>query len=243
MRGGSPPARRGPGRGAAGRTGSPGPAAGEVLTLNVTFTAQDLATIRAAGQKVVILRSSAAGVTAAWLAFVPFQYNTVTWTDSFGAYASGTPPVPGNTLTPVASVDTVTPRCVYALSNGAFQPPTPNGALPPDQIELVNSPDNGRALTFGLTQAPAVNGAPAAPFCPVGAQVVPSGQAMFPALVNELTVLLRSETETAEVIQYVPVGTAAAVVQSQAITLTFSAAAPARSITYDGAAGTFVLSA
>ncbi|WP_394830088.1 hypothetical protein LVJ94_26630 [Pendulispora rubella] len=210
------------------------------FTLTIGFTANDLRAIHAAGESVVILRQPAPGIEVVWAAFAPFELNTVQWTDSFSLYATQTPREPGEIVLPVAQVPTVTPQYLYPFSAQQFGAGTLNPQLPPDQCETTNNPNNGGALGFGLAQTPRINSVPLA-FCPVSADEVLAGQAGFFELANELTVMLRSQTQTAMVIDYVPVGAmAATVAQSAAITLSFTAASAAQAIQYDGATGTFL---
>lgn len=218
----------------------PAAEATQAYTLEIAFAPQDLTTIRAAGEAVVILRSSAAGIQVVWLAFNPYQNNVVQWNDTFQLYASQTPLVAGSTLTPVATVSQALARHLYPFSNGMFGPPQ-SASLPQGQVEVQNAANNGGSLTFGLAQSASINGTPSTAFSPVSAQLVPTGQAGFFDFTEELTVMLRSQTHAAEVIDYVPVSVGAqAVAQSAAITLRFSSANATQSIQYDGANGTFV---
>lgn len=211
---------------------------GDACTLTIEIAAADLQTIVTAALQVVVLRQSSAGRQVVWLAFSPFQSNVLTWDDTCSLYAATGTLTPGTVIVPAALV-AATAQLEYPFSGGAFQTPQKNPDLPPGTYQVLNAPGNASALVFGTAQTPNLNGQTVS-FCPVEAATVPVGFAGMFTPVNELTVMLRSQTVTAQVIDYVPVKAAASVVQGPALVLTFTAATRTQTIRYSAATGAFV---
>ncbi|MBI2382369.1 MAG: hypothetical protein HYV16_16590 [Gammaproteobacteria bacterium] len=167
-------------------------------TLNVLFNQADLPTIYAAGQKLIIMKSSPASTQLAWVAVKPFESNSISWTDDYAMYASQTQIQSGATIQKLSQV--ATPSGVeYIFENGMFDDPQPY-TQNPNAYATTN--DFGEALTFGLAQSASVNGS-SNMFSPLNAQLVPNLNTAEFIPVEQVIVFLQSNVQNAQVISIV----------------------------------------
>jgi hypothetical protein len=73
-------------------------------TLNIAFTAEQLATLNASGKNIVLGKSFFGGAPQiAWQVFKPLESNTVKWNDDYSVYFSNDTPDPQKVIRAVAS--------------------------------------------------------------------------------------------------------------------------------------------
>jgi hypothetical protein len=130
-------------------------------TLQTAFTQQDLERLYITGTNVIVAKPNAGGApNVAWIVFRPLIDNSMTWTDSYGIYASNTDLVNGAALYQISR--TAFPAEVakaYELSPaGAFVGPGSN--TEPGSYTAGNAYNNlpKGYLTFGLYQRAQANG-------------------------------------------------------------------------------------
>ena len=190
--------------------------------LTIIFTAADTQSVNAAGMKVAVVKGphpSAMDTAPLWLQFAPFETNVLTWTDSYGLYAS---PDPVQAETPITGSSTLYPAdsgTVYPFANDVFG--TPEGSIDPSFYASHNQ--SGRTLTFGLLQPAVVNGATIPP-TPVNA--VTSFDQTVASFVPTATVSVFLHKE-------VDLGTVVSITESSALTVDM-ATSPTQTIYYDG---------
>ncbi|MEJ1353730.1 MAG: hypothetical protein RPU64_10770 [Candidatus Sedimenticola sp. (ex Thyasira tokunagai)] len=118
----------------------------------------DIDHINDAGQAITIVKNlknipyAKDGYPVAWLAFKPFEKNTITWVNEYGVYASNTVPAPGKKLVQNSEVEVATVHCMYPFSEGMFHAPhlgTKNS------YGVENSTID--TYVFGLNQSATVN--------------------------------------------------------------------------------------
>lgn len=135
------------------------------LTLN--FEPDDLRHISDANQKVALAKPTLGGsVEVLWLAFDPFESNTVTWTEDYWIYASTTSVArPGTVLTKLSEVQPgpAVTGSVYTFEDSAtFSDPTPDKSVAAGTFAALNNMGYAKQpyLTFGLSQSAQVNEVP-----------------------------------------------------------------------------------
>jgi hypothetical protein len=192
------------------------------FTLTVLFTATDTQSINAAGLKVTLVKGSHPSPTQStplWLQFSPFETNTLTWTDTYGVYASPDPVQQETPITASSTVFVAESGVVYPFSNHVFE--APQGTIDPAYYAAHNL--SGETLTFGLLQQAVVNDLLIAP-APVSAQSCPDQAVASFMPTDTISVFLHKEVDT---------GTVMVVTESPALTLDM-ASQPTQSIYYDG---------
>jgi hypothetical protein len=199
-------------------------------TLNIDIDSTDLQAIYAAGESVTIVKQSPTGPSVAWVAFLPFEANTITWTDSYALYASNTGVQGGAVISQLSNV-AASPGLKYPFSNGNFGPGVPDSTLPPNTYETNNQMSAFSTLTFGLAQSVQVNGT-AQPNNPINAQTVPLNQTATFTPYDNITVFLQSQVQSSQVLT---------TVTSQNIQLSFGGATTTQTISYTAASGWTVL--
>ena len=91
--------------------------------------------------------------TVVWLAFTPFQNNTVSWDDTYSVYGTGTSIVTGNTIS-INSTESAMLGFLYTISGGTFTAaPYSNGI---STFNIANQQSS--SYNFGLTQQATING-------------------------------------------------------------------------------------
>jgi hypothetical protein len=201
-------------------------------TLNVDFDPGELAPIYAANEQVTIVKQSRDGKPVAWVAFVPFQNNTVTWKDSYALYASNTLAESGAIISQLSNT-AASPGLQYAFAEGKFDSGTPDSDLPPNTYDIVNQMAGFNELTFGLAQDVQVNGT-AQPNHPINAQIVPLHQSAQFTPLDKITVFLQSNVQSGMVLT---------TVKSASIELSFGGATTSRTLSYRAGSGWTVVNA
>ncbi|HTD33947.1 MAG TPA: hypothetical protein VK665_09825 [Candidatus Elarobacter sp.] len=93
-----------------------------------------------------------------WLAVPVTGRTTVTWSESYGLYASSAAIRDGTPIAVERELRTALDRMLYPFSGDAFGPPADAPRTPAGHYEVVNR--TAGTLTFGLLQAADVGGAP-----------------------------------------------------------------------------------
>jgi len=145
-------------------------------TLTLDFDNAGLDVLHSSNEHVTIIKavgSNSGGASTVWISFKPAEHNVVTWTESYGLYASSTSVQNGATIEESSNV-TAQQGTVYTFNDSLyFAGPAPS--TDPSQksaYSLVNS--SGQAFTFGLTQTALVNGNQVSSI--LNAVTVPNGQ-------------------------------------------------------------------
>ncbi|MCZ4280306.1 hypothetical protein O4H49_05930 [Kiloniella laminariae] len=132
------------------------------LTLNVAPT--DLEVINGAQQKIALAKPVGnSKVDVIWLAFDPFESNTIQWSEEYWLYASTA--AVGKSGEKITKLSEVQPGpamngSIYPFSNNAtFGTPVKSPDVATDTFAAVNnmSYEKYPALTFGLSQSAQVN--------------------------------------------------------------------------------------
>jgi hypothetical protein len=199
-------------------------------SLNIDIDPTDLQTIYAANELVTIVKQSAAGPSVAWVAFLPFEATTLTWTDSYALYASNTSVQGGAVINQLSNI-LAGPGLNYPFLNGDFGTATPDGTLPPNTYETVNQMSAFPLLTFGLAQDIQINGM-AQPNRPINAQAVPLNQTATFTPFDNITVFLQSQVQSSMMLT---------TVTSQSIALQFGGSTTSQTISYTAANGWIVV--
>jgi hypothetical protein len=122
------------------------------INLDPTYVEQ----IVQAGQQIVISKQvTPNGPPLAWLAFSPYQSNTVEWQDQYSVYTSQTSIQSGATISQVAN-QTAVSRTAYLFNDNVFSATAPHSTLGNGTYEVVNQ--SSKMLTFGLAQGASLNG-------------------------------------------------------------------------------------
>lgn len=195
-------------------------------TLNIDIDSSDLNPIYNAGELITITKQTSSGSAVAWVAFSPFENNTVTWTDSYALYASNTSIQAGAVISQMSNV-AATPGSLYPFANGAFGASSPDPTLPPNTYEISNGMPQFPQLTFGLAQGVQVNGT-GFPNNPINAQPVPASQTATFTPYDTISVFLMSQVQTSQVLT---------TVVSKSIQLTFGGSTTSQTISYDAQTG------
>eukprot|EP01132_Coremiostelium_polycephalum_P005732 gene5732-7129_t len=123
--------------------------------IHFEFDQAGLASLSQAHQKVCIVKSVDDKVgNVVWLTFRPFQANTVTFTETYGLYASSQKIQQGTVLTRLSDVKVAQNGYSYPFNSSGFFDPA-SGRV--DKGFGVKN-NYGESLTFGLTQTANVNG-------------------------------------------------------------------------------------
>ncbi|UCH97928.1 MAG: hypothetical protein JSV88_14030 [Candidatus Aminicenantes bacterium] len=147
-------------------------------TLKVQINKDELETINLANQKVVLIKVVPDGQhKIAWVTFVPFEQNQVTWDNAYYLYASLTEPGEDKKII-VNSSKAAQARFEYTFTgNLSFSNGQPNSQLGDGQYEVSNQvpSDQQPWITFGMAQTCTVN-SKKTEIMPINAEVVPALQ-------------------------------------------------------------------
>ncbi|WP_394830085.1 hypothetical protein LVJ94_26615 [Pendulispora rubella] len=207
-------------------------------TLNLGIDQESLKIITAAQQQIVLARPvDGASPNVVWVAFRPFEDNSVTWVEEFGLYASTTEFQSGAEIVKMSHTDFPAQDGMYYSfdATATFSGPFSGAQAPPlgSYRTYNNMPEKDYpALTFGLQQVATVNGKPTLP-TPVNAvSVLANEQVTFTPLTT-VYAWLQSTIVSATMISDVQ-GNSAKVVFGDGVTTA--------SLRYDPTAGRFVSS-
>jgi len=198
--------------------------------LNVVFESDDLQTIKAAGEKVTLLKKTNSGVPLAWVAFLPFQKNTVAWEEDYALYASKVATQSGATIYKLSDVDANPMVCYPFQDYGAFGVPIQDNNIKKGQYKISNNYQDEAMLTFGLAQGVQVNGT-AFPNKPINAAIVPRDHEATFIPLTEIVIFLDSKISSGMVITEV---------SSTPTTLTFGGDTTEITVKYDAHSGLFI---
>jgi|JI8StandDraft_2_1071088.scaffolds.fasta_scaffold04649_4 hypothetical protein len=167
--------------------------------LNIVFDTDDLQTIKAAEEKVTLMKKTNKGKPLAWVAFLPFQNNTVAWEEDYALYASKVTTQSGATIYKLSDVD-ASPMVSYPFQDyGAFGIPVQDSSIKKGQYKVVNNYQDEAFLTFGLAQGVQVNGT-AFPNRPINASIVPREHDATFIPLTEVVIFLDSQVTSGMVI-------------------------------------------
>jgi len=125
--------------------------------LSIQFTQSDTRTINNDGVVVSIVKGiheSAADPKPLWVAFAPFEKNTVTWEGVYGVYASPDPVQHETVISASSTQYPANPGVIYPFLSNVFD--SPEGSVQPGNYAVENHA--GERLTFGLLQGVTANG-------------------------------------------------------------------------------------
>ncbi len=201
------------------------------FTLNVEFNSSDLSTILAANEQVAILKAPViTEQSVVWIAFSPFEANTVSWLENYAVYASHSVMVNGAKIT-MKAAQAAEPELFYPFKDGTFEPPVKASNIGPGEYGIRDQDFDFPALTFGLAQAALVNGADVN-YQPLNAQTVLRGQEAIFTPEDTIAVALMSKVESGFVISEV---------SGVPIVLKFGGGVDSITIKYNGETGRFVV--
>lgn len=142
------------------------------FNLNIKFDSSDLQTIVKAGQKVTLVKQNKQGSNLAWVAFQPFENNTLEWETNYAVYCSNQELQSGVQINKLSDI-MATPALKYIFKDGAFTADNNSGDIfRTDSYYVKNEMAGYDSLTFGLAQGIYVNGK-AVPNRPINAVTVP----------------------------------------------------------------------
>ncbi|WKD50794.1 hypothetical protein [Microbulbifer spongiae] len=199
-------------------------------TLNIDFCKQDLDTLYKAGEKVTLIKQSSNGQPVAWVAFYPFENNTVIWEQEYALYASTTQIEGGATIHKMSD-DMAQEQMMYAFQNGNFGTPHASSQLSEGQYGVANQTpiDQAAGLTFGLAQSVQVNGS-AYPNKPINADWVPSKHVATFTPYENIMLFMNNNIQDGMVVTEI---------FSPSLTLTFGGATTELTANYNAATGRF----
>ena len=134
------------------------------FTLTLNIEPSDLDVINGAQQKIALAKPVGnSAVDVIWLAFDPFESNSIQWEENYWIYASTA--AVGKNGEKITKLSEVQPGpaldgSVYPFSSTAtFGDPVKNPAVHPGTYAAVNNMPYGKypALTFGLSQSAQIN--------------------------------------------------------------------------------------
>ena len=173
--------------------------------LTITLNAQDVHSINAAKQKIIIVKevavnsdSDAEASQVAWLSFSPFEYNEITWEAEYGIYASTTQHQAGANILKSSSIHPASSGVIYPFETGAFD--KHSGVVGINNYGIENRHDED--FTFGMAQSAKVNGTTyhAAPLNAV--TVLSQEQAIFTPI-EKLSIFLNGKFDNGVIISSV----------------------------------------
>jgi len=202
--------------------------------LNININAADLSAVYAAKESIVLIKSVKGEEPYAWVSFLPFEGNAVTWSDEYSIYATSQADSSGVVITSFTE-QAALPAQNYNFSNdGTFSQPNavPIGA---NSYQITNQNTSVPNLSFGLLQAANVNGTVISSN-PINAQFVPQNQFAIFKPTNQVTIFLASNISAG---MFVDADTESGVL-SQFTTITFENGVNEITVTYDNTKGGFV---
>lgn len=206
-------------------------------SVSIAIDDEGLTTIYDAEQFVTIVKSVQQGVNGAigaaspyavvWITFLPFEDNTVAWTDNFYPYATTTPLSPGNAIDVVSQSSVpAQPGFTYTFSDGQFAASPGTGTIYQIANQTASPP-----LSFGLAQQAAVNSV--ACTGPLNALSV---------LYNELGTFMPTDSIWIFLSGYADGGVVGGPVPSNALQIVLTAQQPAANVGFNDADNAFYLS-
>jgi hypothetical protein len=201
--------------------------------LNINFSQTDLASIRAAGKRVIITKQTYAssGPKVAWLAFLPQANNTVSWQDQYTMYASRSELQNGTTIQMMSQAPAQETKYLPFNSSGLFGAAAA-ATLPLNCYGVQNGYHSRSTLVFGLAQKATVNGAVFLD-SPTNAGIVFQNQSESFSPLDALSILVHADVQNGMVISSMT---------SPELRVTFDAGSSEHTITYDATIGGFRLS-
>jgi len=204
--------------------------------LNFQLDAASVQKINSAAQTITLVKSvrssvmsaqSSSDLLVAWLTFRPLMYDTVTWIDAYGLYATTQALQAGATIRMTSvSEGTIQRGWLYTFENGVFNGQSGSGTT----FNVQDGDSSYPMLTFGLAQQATVNG-----------QIVYAPLNGVPALYNQqasfwpleaLSIFLSSYDDNGVVISRIP---------GSALVVELTAQNPAANIGFNSADNTFYL--
>ncbi|HYG64979.1 MAG TPA: hypothetical protein VEL74_20520 [Thermoanaerobaculia bacterium] len=211
-------------------------------TLQLMISAQDLTTLRQAGESIVIARAfSGSSPNVAWVSFAPFSSNTVTWDDAYGLFAS--PAQSSGTIQILSQTSgTAASGMYYNFADASFSGPFSGASAPgAGSFRVFNQMPSSQytALGFGMLQSATVNGS-ALPARPANLDIVPAMQFSTFTPLNTVYVWLQSGVSSGDIVTLPPLSMGAALaVSSRATKVQFSGTS-SLSYVYESSVGAFV---
>lgn len=197
--------------------------------LNINIDSDGLNNIYSSGQSVVLVKSVVAGTGSSsdvvWVSFQPFQQNTVTWTETYGIYASSTSIQSGATINRLSSVEDVSTGLIYTFASGSF---TSGQGGSSSVYTAENAQQNG--LNFGLSQSATINGVQVD--SPLNIVPVNNNQTVTFEPLERVAIFLYSTSNNGVVISSVA---------GNALNVTLSSSNPSANIGFNDANNTFYL--
>jgi hypothetical protein len=204
-------------------------------TLNLSISAQDLETIAAAGENIIVAKpvTNASGTpNVAWLSVPPLENNQITWVEDYAIYASTTEIASGAAIfqSSVTSFPAEDGVCYDFATSGAFGGPvTGPQPVPLGSFSTLNDFTSRSAMTFGLTQSANANGGLIS-LSPLNAQSVPEQQQAVFTPLTTVWVWLEANVRSATMITGV---------FSKVAVITFGGEVNTQGLTYAAAQGQF----
>jgi len=200
-------------------------------TLHINFDGpQGVATLNQAQQSICIIKpvaSTVANSDVCWIAFSPFQSNTIQWTETYGVYASSVSVQNGAEIDRLSDAPAALGNRI-PFSNGVFGTPAPGAAS--GSFGINNQWPNNPMLTFGLTQRATVNGTSID--SELNAALVPFNNTADFTPSTTLKIFAEAQMKS---------GAVATIVQNTPITVIFSPTNTTHTVQYQSSTNTFVL--
>ena len=207
------------------------------LTLN--FNPENLELINGASQKVALAKpAGGSSVEVIWLAFDPFESNTVTWEENYWIYASTcSTAVTGEQITKLSEVQPgpAVDGAYYPFSNNAtFGDYVSTADVDVGTYAAINnmSWDKYPTLTFGLAQSAMINDK-LADRKPLSASTVLATQEIKMTPFTDVYIWLESHHESSTIITNIT---------GNKTDVTFGGGVNDIAVTYDGKSGSFTRS-
>ncbi|MBD7912206.1 MULTISPECIES: hypothetical protein [Clostridium] len=196
--------------------------------LNLSINSVDIKTIYDAQEKIVILKKTSSGFPIAWVTFLPFEGNYVSWEENYSLYASNTEIQAGATIVKLSEV-AATPKQLYKFNKGTFDLPETFPGAEEGQYIASNKMNSFNSLVFGLAQKVEFNGN-SIPGSPINASIVPLNQIVKFTPYEQIVVFLQSRVTTGSVITEI---------DSQPLEITFGGSITTIDVVYDSSIGGF----
>jgi hypothetical protein len=195
--------------------------------LNVHFTGDDLDTIYACKQRVIIVKHTLEQQSkVAWVSFKPFAINTIDWENQFSIYASSSEIQGGAKITKLSTCEG---QCQLntIFDRGYFSSTKPDDSISPNSYKITNGDRDEKMLLFGLAQNVSVNGT-AYVDNPINAILVPRKQFAVMTPVERIDVFLEANIDSSTVLSRI---------DSQSVALAYGEGTTELSLNYDAVNG------
>ncbi|MCG6117918.1 MAG: hypothetical protein MEQ07_06955 [Aquimonas sp.] len=208
-------------------------------SIKVQIAADDLASLQAANEQILLVRRFLnAGSPVAWAVVPLAQNHVIAWNDDYSLFAGA-----GASLGKVVTVNSATVATMkshYTYTGLGFSSPVPDGLLPPATVQIQNVDKASNAM--GLAQTYSVDGVGVAQPVPVNVESVPANQyARFTAS-QSLWIYLASGTSTGMVVVAPTTAAMSPKAFSAALLVDFDTGAASQTVLYSAALGQFVAS-